>query len=337
MKILVNKIVKKIVSIIAIAAMTSCGETEQTAFSSGPKKEQVDPKQAAAEALAAEKAESATLGGTGEPIIEVLRTLKEEETGKTDILFVLDNSGSMANEVTLVSENLLAFFNKLKANTNTRIGIISATSTSVGSTSLFIPKEIRPEVILHEQRVSSVDAPDRVMEYLRGAGKFFYRKESSKVIVVVTDDNARNSGAYIGAEGPKKFQDDLFAIINKEDFKLYGFAANEETMKNNGKDGCSVSRKGEMYLGVAKDTAGEIFDICEKDWSPHFDKIADSLIASVKSKYNVSKVIKEIKSITLDGEEVPEGKYRFVSKTITIDEDLITKNDMEIKVNYIPN
>ena len=329
----------KIAMIPAFISLTgiSCSDTSEFNSGSPVKKSESDT----SDSIGASGNEADVIGSNGDPITEVLQTIKEVETGKTDILWVLDNSGSMSNEIDLVSKNMNAFFKKIKSNSDARVGVISSIGDS--GIALTLSDEIREDLVLYNTGVSSTNALNKTLEFLGvappgnktlkflgvappgrglhfGVGKFFFRKESSKVLVIVTDDDSRLSSDDFLAR--------LKTVIDIREFKLFGFTGTPESK-------CSISKKGQQYINLADMTSGKIFDICEEDWSQNFDLLADSIIDTIKSKYDVSRVIKETISIEIGGKAVSKDKYRFVNKTITFAENLISDSDLEIKIKYL--
>lgn len=313
----------KIAMIPAFISLTgiSCSDTSE--FNSGSP--------VTSDSIGASGNEADVIGSNGDPITEVLQTIKKVETGKTDILWVLDNSGSMSNEIDLVSKNMNAFFKKMKSNSDARVGVISSIGDS--GNALTLSDEIREDLVLSNTGVNSVNALNRTLEFLGvalpgggrnfGVGKFFFRKESSKVLVIVTDDESELPSDDFLAR--------LKTVIDIKEFKLFGFTGTTRRKKAK----CSIAKKGQQYINLADMTSGKIFDICEEDWSQNFDLLADSIIDTIKSKYDVSRVIKEIISIEIGGKAVSKDKYRFVNKTITFTENLISDSNLEIKIKYL--
>lgn len=102
---------------------------------------------------------------------EKIVTVKTTNQSTADILWVLDNSGSMTDEINQVSINMLNFFNKIKDAANAKVGVISALS---GNNSLNIDSSLKTKISAQDQKVSSHDAFDRTLEYVNGAGLSFF-------------------------------------------------------------------------------------------------------------------------------------------------------------------
>ena len=103
---------------------------------------------------------------------EKIVTVKTTNQSTADILWVLDNSGSMDEEINQVSINMLNFFNKIKDAANAKVGVISALSDSEKN-SLNIDDNLKAKISAYDKKVSSNDAFDRTLEYVNGAGSSF--------------------------------------------------------------------------------------------------------------------------------------------------------------------
>lgn len=275
-------------------------------------------------------------GGTDRTDFLVERKLTQKNTyqKRTDIFWTLDTSFSMSNELKEVSENISPMIDRLQKETDTRIGLMTFVSNGeprqVPRSHLGIPQHLRFEVSpalqadlfqLEHQLVLSKDSLSRFTDFLNGIGSNFYRNDSAKFLIVVTDDDSDMSA--------ENFLSKVGAKLDLSDFKVFGFVG---TATSN----CNIAKRGKVYESLAQSTGGKIFDICEEDWAKHFEDLTTNIITTVTSNFEVSREIKSIADITVDGVNIDAKDYNFSGNKITINEALIKDVGLEIEIHYTP-
>ena len=130
---------------------------------------------------------------------------QQKQNKKVDIMFIVDRSYSMASNIQLAKNNLFNLFNQLNSQASTKIALM----TKIGSGSLAMqpPADIPTTTI--NRNVLSYDPLLHVKEYLLSThypltqdsyppntsppnNQFFFRKDSIKVFVVVSDEDTAN-------------------------------------------------------------------------------------------------------------------------------------------------
>ena len=129
----------------------------------------------------------------------------------------------------------------------------------------------------------------------------------------------------------KAFLDAMSSKIEISSLSFFGFIG-----KNPSFGGCSIAKVGTVYQELAEATSGQTFDICEQDWSANFDKLAESIIETIHSTYDVNENIELIKSISIGGEIINAGDYSFNGKTVKLKEGVVPDGDLEIVIDYVP-
>ena len=210
-----------------------------------------------------------------------------------DIVWFIDSSSSMKDEVKNVSKNLERFVNSVSANTEIKINIVYEYKSSKG-TKLEIPKNVKDKIRIIPKYVASREIFEMI-KYVLDKKKF--RDGVKKSIIIVTDDDDEDSSKDI-----RNYLDEKIGLNN---VKVFSFAS-----ASNDKGSCEGVKKGEEYKKLAQKTGGEFFDICERDWSGYFDKLIESnMETTIKTTYALRGKESQITKILIDGQELDESNY----------------------------
>lgn len=293
--------------------------------------------------------------------------------GKVDIVWVVDNSISMSEEVGHVRRNFKEFIDKASSQTNLKVALISSTDTileaavllppsaaaaghiqiaqSVGSTDLLVlaaaascpamssqvdifPPNIKPEIRTHrvcgqdiEDRYGSlvytIENPDAI-EAVKGTLTSFFRSDAKRVYVFVTDDDA------LGVRS-KDYITEIANYNNSVKPFVFAFRGQETPQR-----GCYVENPGKEYEALAASTGGEVFDICQADWKPSFDRLTNSVndIANNAFKLKNARVHKVLK-VLLDGRELKADEYTLQDRSVIISAPLLVgASSLEVLYQY---
>ena len=220
-----------------------------------------------------------------------------------DIYFVVDNSGSMSNEIARVRENINAFANKVaNSGLDYRVFMISQKGTS--SYAVCVPEPLAspncetnpPRFYAINRTISSTNALVQLLDSydkMTNGDPFsiwrnYTRFDSIKFFIVVTDDNSSLSAA--------KFEEQLFA---KQPAGMFGTPTNRKYFFNSivGWDGINpppttnacqgVYNSGIVYQELSLMTDGIIETICREDWSSMFDKMAEKIVKTLGCEFQV--------------------------------------------------
>lgn len=275
-------------------------------------------------------------GGTNEfgLLVEKKLTQKNSHQKRTDVFWTIDTSGSMENEITQVKKNIRPMIDRLEKETDTRIGLMTFVAGADMPQSIFPPlgvlsgvsfkisDSLRSDLFHVEDRlVMSRDSLSLYTNFLNGNGPNFYRNDSAKFLIVVTDDDSDM--------GDDSFLNEVSKKINLADFKVFGFVGK-------GTSDCNIANRGKVYANLAKRTGGKIFDICHNDWSKHFQDLTAEIITTVSSGFVVSRQIKSIAKITIDGNTLNQNDYSFEGNIISINESSIRDAGLTVEIHYVP-
>ena len=259
-----------------------------------------------------------------EPEVEIQTETFDLELQKTDLdmVWVIDNSGSMSNEAKQVQENFSNFLTNVGEETNLKVALISAANRSntapypvsltdddiakghiqidepVGSynslallASASCPKDSTELFASNGStrwgdgaKICSItDFTDNSLENAKGvqnranALSGFYRRNSTKVFVFVTDDNARTIDG-------DSFMSALSQLSTPLKPTVYTFSSLEE---NACKKDENTNMSSSVYNDLAAKTIGESFDICTSDWKQYFSKLTESVVLKANSKFTL--------------------------------------------------
>jgi hypothetical protein len=232
--------------------------------------------------------------------------MAENKLQPVDIIFGIDTSGSMAEEVAQVQQNLNAFSQKISSSGIDVRVIMLATfagkaATSGGAAvdgpcvaaplgSGQCPNDSNPPAYVHlPEEVTSWDVLD---VYIKSYPKYapHLRENSLKTFVSISDDDADPSNstfaivAQLGGLFPMYHSADAFiAAVEKlapgtpmwSHWRYSGIFVIEQCT-----DG-ALGGKGIVHNDLVKRTGGVAGDICSKEFKPVFDELAKQVAAAV--------------------------------------------------------
>jgi hypothetical protein len=247
----------------------------------------------------------------------------ETKLAPLDVIWIIDNSGSMNEEAASVRSNLNNFVHTLESIPDSRMVLISAvgdtgTLTRLPATS-FPSKQIDINVnsydalkILQSSMCpveSSTTECNAVSSYasVRGSLSSFLRPDSKKVLVIVSDDESS-----IAESSFRAVYDSLYA---PDSLSVYGWVGL----------GAAVSpcqaRTGTQYLNLASLKFGEMYNVCDADWSSHFAKLSTNVVTLALETIPLPEDILqgEIIAVTINGIPLPRDKYTITNSGIVFD------------------
>lgn len=190
-----------------------------------------------------------------------------------DIIFIVDNSGSMGDEAAAVQANLNSFSQQITdSGVDAHVVLISSYPGDGHGICVDAPLGIgqcpnadtNPPVFLHVDR--GVGSNEALIELLDTHGTWAgsIRPESGLHIVVVTDDESDLDALSF---------DTQFKALNPDfdDYKLHGIVS-----KQNCEDAADI---GQVYIDLGLMTGGIVEDLCAQNFQPVFDLLATEVIS----------------------------------------------------------
>lgn len=241
-----------------------------------------------------------------------------------DLIWVVDNSGSMSEEIQQVRQHFQAFLSSTSSLSDLRVIMVSAQS---GSRSLQVSTSDSRFFHLN-QKVESHDAvmlaaaglcqdfskPQCALyayHAFRGALRPSLRASAKKAFVFVTDDNSLASSSH--------FLSLFDEVLHGQALSVFSFAG----------QGSSASpcqhRTGFVYQNLAKKTGAESWNICDSDWSPTFSKITSRVQALSGGLIRLPHAVERIRQlqVLLDGRVLSASEFSLSSQGLSLNPSLL--------------
>ena len=197
----------------------------------------------------------------------------ESELQPADIIFVVDNSGSMGDEANAVQANLNNFSQQIiDSGVDAHVVLISSYPGNGNGICVEPPLGIggcnstdsNPPQFLHiDQEVDSHDALQRILGRAPDWMPIV-RPDSGLHVVVVTDDESNLDALSF---------DTQFKALNPDfaDYKLHGIVSMQDC-----DDAADI---GQVYISLGQLTGGLVSDLCLQNFQPVFDLLATEVIS----------------------------------------------------------
>ncbi len=283
--------------------------------------------------------------GEGETITEEFNL--EQAGGKLDLIWVIDNSGSMQNEIEQVERNFLNFATSLKQNLDLKLTLISAYESSGKSNFPIRPPNNLPvelEFMHIDHFVDSNDALEiaafascpssssayNIRQEAKVCGKSYDPFSLAGTLTNFGDpmavagklhsrfrDGAKKVFVFVTDDNANTTHDGNFLefiqpYLNGSEAIVYGFVATSHPST------CSVSRTGSAYINLAEKTGGKIFDICQVDWTQHFSNLTSDVKHLVKNTFTLRRPPVRVISVLLNGLTLNPGDYSMQNNQLKI-------------------
>jgi hypothetical protein len=196
----------------------------------------------------------------------------EVKLGPVDIVWIIDGSGSMLDELAAVQQNITNFANMIgQAGIDHRVVMLAP-----GDVAMTTPLGMDPSHYLFV--LAPVDSHNALQLLLDLHPQYrpFLRPEAALHFVVVSDDES-----FLAADA---FQTQMEALAGKS-FTFHAIASEDVNgLPCVGACGlpviCGGSAPGRQYYALADATGGERISICIADWSMVFGPLQSAVIAS---------------------------------------------------------
>jgi hypothetical protein len=215
-----------------------------------------------------------------------------------DIVMVIDQSGSMGEEIAQIQTNINKLSSYLAATgLDYRLVMIAGLPSSGGYNAVCVPTPLAaascaskpPRFRAVDQHVESYDALKLIIQTYDSTvtstkWSDFLRADAIKVFIPVTDDDATDS--FLAVPRANSFDDMIlsrgkgtFGTKSKRKylfFPIIGVSTTSTSIK------CSTAvNVGQTYVDLATLTKGKPFSVCETDYEPVFKAIGKAIATSV--------------------------------------------------------
>ena len=237
-------------------------------------------------------------GGAADDVDEVCVATGATATSTVlpvDVLWIVDNSLSMQEEVELISDNINAFASFIGASgIDYHVVMLAYDDPTVGDGvyHVCVPpplsgtapgvcptgRDVDGERYLHVREI--VDSTNGLTKALEEfpAYQAFLRPEAVQHIIVVSDDNAEQAAADFLADwralAPWLADTVVHSIVTTSRAEI-----SDPFDDSCRRPGCPCGfAVGTNHMDLSRATGGETFSICEADWSSIFGAIAESVV-----------------------------------------------------------
>jgi hypothetical protein len=279
-------------------------------------------------------------GDTIEEIIDNF-TQNDDEYGNVDVLWVVDNSGSMANEQASLAANFNTFIDRfLDQDINFKMGIVT-TDGRVGFAGVPVANSLSLLTYAHAQNDENAfiaNYMNMIQVGINGSGleKGLY---TSKTFFENYASNWLREDAYLAviyvSDEEDQSADTTASYVNY----LQGLKANANKVKAhvivdvNGSQNNGMTTGGERYKAVANATGGTIHEITS-NFGTALDNISEQIVSLSQSFTLSQQPVDGSIQVFVDGVESFDWTYDAQLNAITFDSNSVPDSGADIQVRY---
>jgi hypothetical protein len=260
------------------------------------------------------------------PVLSESFTIAATKTTKPlDMVWVIDNSGSMTDKTTIVRSNLTAFINALDKASDMKFLLLSKKGTT--GLAMSLPSGLDPNRFIQaDKAIGSWDGPAQLISQLNfyiSSGTPFFRQDSKKIIVFVTDDNSKPMTAADFTAGLAK------AGVASGQAGIFGFIGLGKALSP-----CQAAT-GVEYQTLVSQTGGKAYNICEKDWTQYFSDLKADVLTKLGRSFTMKDtMVAKIVKVEVDGVAIDASKYSFANGVLMLADDVTMTEQSSVKVSY---
>lgn len=246
-----------------------------------------------------------------------------EAVAPVDIFIGIDTSGSMTTERTYLEQNMASFLATLEKNK------VDAHVTAIGSGFKFPAGLPADKFAIVPREIASRDAIFVMTNFFQlGTQPLAPRPSARLEVIIITDDDGGNTGNLAeNFQGPAGRKPAVSGIVGKQ---VGVSATNPE---------CNIVRVGQQYMKLAATTGGDIYDLCEKDWTKLFQHLSKQIINRTRS-FVLEKIPNRVRDITVYVGTVPVPATQFTyiedQNSILIAPEFEIKSGAKVSIKYFP-
>lgn len=252
-----------------------------------------------------------------------------------DIVWFVDNSGSMIEENRYVSMNLNTFASAMAAS-GLDYRVIMVARRGTGTLQVCVPPPLggpacgdSPRFRHVDQQVESTDGLQLVLS-TRPRWIDFVRLQSLKFFVAVTDDESAMTA-------------DTFERLIRAEPAFERFTFHSIVGYNDRTDCPSLARVGATYLTLSDRTGGERARVCAMDWSMIFRSFADAIVRRTNF-WQLTRPARpetlQVWSVTNDGRRtlLPMSAWTYDAMTnrVTVNPAMLPRDNAGLEITYRP-
>ncbi|WP_141731981.1 hypothetical protein [Oligoflexus tunisiensis] len=254
---------------------------------------------------------------------------------KVDVVFAIDTSASMNDEIAATQANLGRMISLLNS------GRLDSRIHLMMDQLLTLPVGVDPgKIAFIDEGVGSEDAISRLTALFAGtfdgsyrdaqgaplATPLPFRKDAKLEVVVISDDNGEGNGNLAADFDPMKTLNATFNAI----------VGLPTSVENND---CELSNVGMEYITLSTSTKGSALDICSVDWSNLITRLSNDIVKRSVT-FGLSQKPSNPKAVivTLDGKKLAQADWAYdaAQNVVTILKTDLVKDGSQVTLNYNP-
>ena len=240
-------------------------------------------------------------------------------TTNIDMVWVVDNSTSMVEEVQIIRENLGRFLLSLEDRARLNFTLITRRTGNYGMA--LSPWATSRGYRQISEFIDSYEGASKFLEFLPEMQGTSLRPDSQKILVVVTDDNSEINS--------NQFFNQVRRYLDPNQLKVFGFVGSDRATSP------CAERAGTHYQQMAQLTGGQTFNICQSDWTPYFDSLVKNVAQLTKTEFVLPQIPKGSLTVLIDG--IATTKYKLEKNILVINPENFKQNKKyTIDVSYLP-
>ena len=288
-----------------------------------------------------------------------------KKIGQQDIVWVIDNSSSMSNEISYVVQNFDRFLNTMKDRTDIKVALISGETKPPATYGVDLPASVAGvNIQKFSYEITSINALGVLAASSCALATTVVTKANfggvvldqicgvtvppRKVATVFHNEILASARGVLSGGFYRTSANKIFVIVSDDEAQLVDSGIFTQAMSHAGigpykvfafvatdASTCSVSHVGKSYLNLAAATGGQAFDICATDWGSTFEDIGRRIVAAARTRFAVSDAsLKAITQVAIDGAVIPAGSYTFQGGVLTFKDGVVPPQAAELRVTY---
>ena len=275
--------------------------------------------------------------GTGLYYDETMDVYEQPLQSYSDVLFVVDNSCSMADEQASLANNFSNFMQIfMKNDTDWRIAVIT-TDSGIFRGDVITKKTPNAADVFAQQVQAGTNgsgieaglamayrATDPSIGGQAAPGGSFMREDGNFVIIFVSDEPDQ-SGAQ-----PIDYYNYFSSLkADPDDFIAHAIAGDMPS-------GCGGATAGRGYYELTGYTGGTFLSICATDWGTHLETLAENSVTVLDQFDLTDYPVEETIEVSIDGVVTSTGwTYNATDNSVVFDEKSIPEGGSTIEIEYV--
>ena len=275
----------------------------------------------------------------GEGVIEewFIDSWEQEEIPVLDILWVIDNSGSMSSHQSNLATNISYFMNNfIHLGVDFNMAVITTDDPSFSQ--IITDQDLNAVTLLAQSVVTGTygSGIERGIQMARdslsdsnyaGPGGNFFRQDSKLVVIFVSDEPDHSYSTWTSYT---TFFDQLKPAGYFIPFGIIG-----DPPSGCGGGGWQGAMYGQGYYELINHYGGSWYSICETDWGTQMQSLGNQVVTQSRFSLSEDDPVEETISVFVDGQQLEEGwSYDATTNQVVFETDYIPEAGETIRVEY---